>query len=124
MDGWKELSVAMDGDKWLQRGFAVLAINGPGQGEALIREVWYDPDTYGKLGSSAFDLAAARPEIDPSRIVVHGLSFGSYWATTLAAAEPRFLTCGVAMTCFEAGGFSLFETASPTFKLRFIAVPA
>lgn len=120
MDGWKELSVAMDGDKWLQRGFAVLAIDGPGQGEALIREVWYDPDTYGKLGSSAFDLVAARPEIDPSRIVVHGLSFGSYWATTLAAAEPRFLACGVAMTCFEAGGFSLFETASPTFKLRFM----
>ena len=24
MDGWKELSVAMDGDKFLQRGFAVL----------------------------------------------------------------------------------------------------
>jgi hypothetical protein len=23
------------------------------------------------------------------------------------------------MTCFETGGFSIFETASPTFKLRF-----
>lgn len=120
MDGWKELSVAMDGDKWLQRGFAVLAVDGPGQGESLIREVWYDPDTYGRLGPSAFDVAAARPEIDPKRIVVHGLSFGSYWASTLAAAEPRFLACGVAMTNFEPSGFSIFQTASPTFKLRFI----
>lgn len=120
MDGWKELSVAMDGDKWLQRGFAVLAIDGPGQGEALIWEVWYDPDTYGKLGPSAFDFAAARPEIDPNRIVVHGLSFGSYWASTLAAAEPRFLACGVAVTNFEPGGLLIFQTASPTFKLRFM----
>ncbi|MDF5728459.1 MAG: prolyl oligopeptidase family serine peptidase [Rhizonema sp. PD38] len=120
MDGWKELSVAMDGDKWLQRGFAVLAIDGPGQGESLIREVWYNPDTYGKLGPSAFDFAAAQQEIDPKRIVVHGLSFGSYWASTLAASEPRFLACGVAMTNFEPGGFSIFETASPTFKLRFM----
>ncbi|MBV8884136.1 MAG: acetylxylan esterase [Chroococcidiopsidaceae cyanobacterium CP_BM_RX_35] len=120
MDGWKELSVAMDGDKWLQRGFAVLAVDGPGQGESLIREVWYNPDTYGKLGPSAFDVAATRPEIDPKRIVVHGLSFGSYWASTLAAAEPRFLACGVAMTNFESSGFSIFQTASPTFKLRFM----
>lgn len=120
MDGWKELSVSMDGDKWLQRGFAVLAVDGPGQGESLIREVWYDPDTYGKLGPSVFDVAAARPEIDPKRIVLHGLSFGSYWASTLAAAEPRFLACGIAMTNFEPGGFSIFQTASPTFKLRFM----
>ncbi len=120
MDGWKEISVAMDGDKWLARGFAVLAVDGPGQGEALCREVWFDPDTYGQLGPAAYSGAASRPEVDPARVVVHGLSFGSYWATLLAAAEPRFAACGVAMTCFEPHGFSIFETASPTFKLRFL----
>jgi cephalosporin-C deacetylase-like acetyl esterase len=120
MDGWKEISVAMDGDKWLARGFAVLAVDAPGQGEALCRGVWYDPDTYGQFGSAAFDFVASRSEIDPERIVLHGLSFGSYWATQLAAAEPRFMACGVAMTCFEPHGFSIFETASPTFKLRFM----
>lgn len=120
MDGWKELSVAMDGDKFLQRGFAVLAIDGPGQGEALIREIWFDPNTYSKLGSSAFDFVAARPEVDRKRIVVHGLSFGSYWSSLLVASEPRFAACGVAMTCFEPDMFSIFETASPTFNLRFM----
>jgi len=120
MDGWKELSVGMDGDKFLQRGFAVLAIDGPGQGEALIREIWFDPDTYGQLGPAAYAFAAARPEVDPARIVVHGLSFGSYWSSSLVAHEPRFLACGVAMTCFEPDGFSIFETASPTFQLRFM----
>ena len=120
MDGWKELSVCMDGDKWLTRGIAVLAVDGPGQGGSLCRGVWYDPDTYGQLGPSAYEFLAARPEIDANRIVVHGMSFGSYWATQCAAAEPRFAACGVAMTCFEPHGFSIFETASPTFKLRFM----
>ena len=120
MDGWKELCVAMDGDKFLQRGFAVLAIDGPGQGESLTREIWFDPEAYGQLGPAAYDFAAARPEVDPERIVVHGLSFGSYWASSLAAHEPRFAACGVAMTCFEPDGFSIFETASPTFQLRFM----
>lgn len=120
MDGFKEISVAMDGDKFLNRGFAVLAVDGPGQGECLTREVWYDPETYGQIAPVAYDLLASRAEIDPTKIVVHGLSFGSFWATQLTAAEPRFCACGVAMTCFEPGGFSIFHTASPTFRLRFM----
>ncbi len=120
MDGWKEMSVCMDGDKWLTRGIAVLALDGPGQGEALTRGIWYDPDTYGSFATPVFEYLQTRPDIDLGRIAVHGLSFGSYWATQLAAGEPRFIACGVAMTCFEPGGFSIFETASPTFKLRFM----
>ncbi len=120
MDGWKELSVAMEGDKWLARGVAVLAVDGPGQGESLTRGIWYDPDTYGALGKSIFDVLETHPEIDLHRVAVYGMSFGSFWATQLAADEPRFVACGVAMTCFEPGGFQIFETASPTFKLRFM----
>lgn len=72
------------------------------------------------MAPAAYELLASRPEIDPTRIVLHGLSFGSFWATQLAAAEQRFSACGVAMTCFEPGGFSIFHTASPTFRLRFM----
>lgn len=53
MDGFKEISVAMDGDRFLNRGFAVLAVDGPGQGECLTREIWYDPQTYGQLAPAA-----------------------------------------------------------------------
>jgi len=35
-----------------------------------------------------FDYAAARPEVDPSRIVVLGRSLGSYVAVTLASSRP------------------------------------
>ena len=120
MDAFKEMSVAMDGDRLLNRGFAVLAIDTPGQGESLTRGLWYDPDTYGELGPAVYEALARRDELDPDRILLFGRSFGSFLATQLAAAESRFAACAVVMTCFETGGFSLFETASPTFKLRFM----
>ncbi len=120
MDGWKEMSVAMDGDRYLTRGVAVLVVDGPGQGESLTREIWYDPDTYGEIGGAIFDYLNTRPEVDINRVGLNGVSFGSYWCTQVVAAEPRFAACGIVMTCFEPGGFSIFETASPTFKLRFM----
>jgi dienelactone hydrolase len=120
MDAYKEISAAMDGDRWLSRGFAMLALDGPGTGESLCREIPYDPDTYGQLGPVAFDYLDQRPDIDSARIVLSGLSMGSLWATTLAAAEPRYAAVAVAMTCLEPGEFSIFQTASPTFKLRFM----
>jgi dienelactone hydrolase len=120
MDAFKEISVAMDGDRLLNRGFAVLAIDTPGQGEALTRSVWYDPLRYAELAPTLYEALAGRPELDPERIMLFGRSFGSYLATQLAAGEERFSACAVAMTCFETGGFSIFETASPTFHLRFM----
>lgn len=119
MDGFKEFSVAMDGDRYLTRGFAVLAVDGPGQGECLTRGVWYEPERYGEFATPAYELLANRPEIDAQRIFLHGISFGSFWVTQLAAAEPRFAGCSAVMTCFEPGAFSTFETASPTFRTRF-----
>ena len=37
MDGFKERSVALYADPWMERGFAVLAIEGPGYWEAPVR---------------------------------------------------------------------------------------
>jgi cephalosporin-C deacetylase-like acetyl esterase len=47
------------------------------------------------------------------------LSFGIPFAL-IAAAEPRYAAVAVAMTCLEPREFSIFQTASPTFKLRFM----
>jgi hypothetical protein len=52
---YKEISAAMDGDRWLSRGFAMLALDGPGTGESLCREIPYDSETYGELGLVAFN---------------------------------------------------------------------
>jgi hypothetical protein len=52
------------------------------------------------------------------RIAVYGVSFGSYWATQLATSDDNVIACGVALVCHEPGCRTIFETASPTFKLR------
>ena len=89
-----------------------------GQGEALVREIWFDPKTFAAIGPAAYEWCAARPEVDAAEVVTYGLSFGTYWCAALTAAGPRHLAAGVAMTCFEPPGDSLVKTASPAFELR------
>lgn len=120
MDAFKELTVCASADRYLARGLAVLVIDGPGQGSCLPRGIWYDPDTYGEVGVGAYELAAAAAEIDPDRIMVWGLSQGSFWATQMAAAEPRFAACSVMYTCFDPGNAAMFATQSPTFSQKFM----
>ncbi len=120
MDAFKELQINASADRFLRRGFACLMLDGPGQGTSLSREIWYDPDRYGELGTAAFDAMAARPEVDTGRIMAWGLSFGSFWATQMAAAEPRFAACAVMYTCFQPHNWPLFEMAAPSFKQRFM----
>ena len=120
MDAFKELQIGASADRFLRRGFACLMVDGPGQGTSLTREIWYEPDRYGEVGTSAWEFAAARPEIDSGRIMAWGLSFGSFWATQMAAAEPRFAACAVMYTCFQPHNWPLFEMAAPSFKQRFM----
>ncbi len=120
MDAFKELQIGAAADRFLRRGFALLMLDGPGQGTCLTRGISYDPDRYGEVGRNAFDWAAGRPEVDADRIMVWGLSFGSFWATQMAAAEPRFAACAVMYNCFQPGNWPLFEMAAPSFKQRFM----
>ena len=120
MDAFKELAIFGAGDRFLRRGFACLVIDGPGQGTSLLRESWYDPETYSQVGTSAINWLLGRNEIDPQRIMAWGLSFGSFWATQMAAAEPRFAACAVMYTCFQPHNWPLYEMASPSFKQRFM----
>lgn len=120
MDAFKELQINASADRFLRRGFACLMLDGPGQGTSLTREIWYDPDRYGEVGTAAWEAMASRPEVDAGRIMAWGLSFGSFWATQMAAAEPRFAACAVMYTCFQPHNWPLFEMASPTFKQRFM----
>jgi dienelactone hydrolase len=120
MDAFKELQIGGQADRFLRRGFAVLMLDGPGQGTCLTRGIWYDPDRQGELGTTAFDAMVKRPEIDPERIMMWGLSFGSFWATQMAAAEPRFAACAVMYNCFQPHNWPLYEMAAPSFKQRFM----
>lgn len=120
MDAFKELAVSASADRYLARGLAVLVLDGPGQGTCLTRGIWYEPASYGELGVNAYETAAALAEIDADRIMVWGLSQGSFWATQLAAAEPRYAACSVMYTCFDPGNAAMFATQSPTFRPKFM----
>jgi len=120
MDSFKEISVALYGDRWLNRGIAVLALDGPGQCEAPIVGVRVSMENWIAAASAVYDWLAARPEIDPDRVAVAGNSFGSFFGTIMVANEPRYRACAVSATCLEPGCHTIFEEASPTFKKRFM----
>ena len=71
----------------LSRGLAVLAIDGPGQGEAEY-ELRIEP-AYERVTTAVADYLKGRDDIDPDRLGVFGVSLGGYYAARSAAYEPR-----------------------------------
>jgi dienelactone hydrolase len=120
MDGNKEKYVSLYGDHWMQRGFAFLAVEGPGYWEAPLRGIHVDMGGWVETGKEVMKWLLARPEVDPDRIAVVGSSFGSLFSAVMMSDEPRYRACAVTATCYEAGGDAIFEQASPTFKHRFM----
>ncbi len=120
MDSYKEIQVALYGDKYLNRGIAVLAIDGPGQYEAPMIGLYFTMENWMAAGPALVDWIAARPQLDSTRIGVAGTSFGSLFGTVLTANEPRIKACAVMSVCHEPGCHTIFQEASPTFKKRFM----
>jgi cephalosporin-C deacetylase-like acetyl esterase len=120
MDTFKELFVALHGDRWLSRGVAVLALDGPGQAECRVLGLTVSMGNWTTVGKTVVDWLLARPEVDPDRVGIFGNSFGSFFATIVTATEPRIKACVANSTCLEPGFHSIFEEASPTYKKRFM----
>ncbi|MBN2058376.1 MAG: alpha/beta fold hydrolase [Candidatus Saganbacteria bacterium] len=77
----------------LQRGYNCLLFEGPGQGEVIrVQQLPFRPD-WEKVVTPVVDFALTRPEVDPQRIALMGISFGGYLAPRAAAFEPRLKAC-------------------------------
>jgi hypothetical protein len=120
MDSFKESSVSLTNDRFLARGVAVLAIDGPGQYESPLLGVYVSMQNWIDAGPVLVDWLLQRPEVDGQKIGVTGVSFGSFFSTILTANEPRIAATAVMATCLEPGCHTIFEEASPTFKKRFM----
>jgi len=120
MDSFKEHQVAIYGDKVLERGMARLAMEIPGQGVALERGLFVTETSAAEAGRAIVAWARTDRDLRPDGIIVAGNSFGSFWATQIAAAVDGLAGCAVAGLIHEPGMHEIFETASPTFKARFM----
>jgi pimeloyl-ACP methyl ester carboxylesterase len=85
-DLWKD-TVAIQSRAFLSHGIAVLALDMPGTGDAPL------PAAPGseRIFSAAIDHVATRSDLDGSRIVLRGQSWGSYWAARTGYVEARRL---------------------------------
>jgi pimeloyl-ACP methyl ester carboxylesterase len=79
----------------VDRGLAMLIVDGPGQGWALRHQKIYSRPDWEVPAKAAFDYLAKRPEVDAKRIAMMALSFGGYHSARAAAFEHRFAACVV-----------------------------
>jgi esterase FrsA len=75
----------------LPEGIGFFAVDSPGTGQAPRKA----DESADQMYSRVLDYLARRPEIDKNRILVHGQSFGAYWAAKLAHTEAKRLVGAV-----------------------------
>jgi dienelactone hydrolase len=128
MDNAKEMSVIFAGLDFQKRGINTLAIDGPGQAEALRLRNIHGRHDYEAAGIPAYDYVAARPEVDSKRVAVMGYSFGGYHAPRICAFDKRYAAC----VCFGAMHKNVHDfvkghapadprrTSASTFQFRWV----
>ena len=86
----------------LTRGYNVLTFYGPGQGLALLEQkLPFRPD-WEKVITPLVDYALSRPDVDPERIALLGISQAGYWVPRAVAFEQR-----IAAAVADPGVFSV-----------------
>jgi pimeloyl-ACP methyl ester carboxylesterase len=109
-----------------KRGLACLSIDGPGQGESLLRMLKVHVETwnYERAVTAALDYLETRPEIDTLRIATLGVSTGSYWSPRAALYEARhknrIKACVGLMAQWDPYFVTEFEYAQPAFKSNYM----
>ncbi|MCC7484389.1 MAG: alpha/beta hydrolase [Burkholderiales bacterium] len=93
LDSAKEINTLFAGVEIANRGIHCIVIDGPGQGESLRLRNIYTRHDYEVAGTCAYDFVTSRPDVDPSRVAVGGLSMGGYYAPRIAAFEKRYAAC-------------------------------
>jgi pimeloyl-ACP methyl ester carboxylesterase len=115
-DGTAEELYFTNGAAALERGYNVLAFDGPGQGTMIIEHgVPFRPD-WENVITPVVDFLHGRPDTDAERIALIGLSFGGYLAPRAATAEQRLAAC-----ISDCGPYDLFDATArrlPGFLAR------
>jgi pimeloyl-ACP methyl ester carboxylesterase len=102
----------------LQRGMHVFSFDGPGQGESNLRGIRLTADNYEDAAIAAIDYLLTRSEVDPQKVGLYGLSFGSYWAMRTAAKDSRLAAVAAPWASFV-DKYYLMTEESPRYKQLF-----
>ncbi len=109
-------------DMWVQgaaaavaRGYNCLAFDGPGQGQALHEQSLYFRADWEAVVTPVVDWALARPDVDPERIALLGISQGGYWVPRALAFEHR-IAAGIADPGVVDVGAAMLDHASKSLR--------
>jgi fermentation-respiration switch protein FrsA (DUF1100 family) len=121
MDASKEIMVSMYGDKFLERGIAQFAYDGPGQGECTYRNILVTETNHMDAARAVYAWLSRHPHIDVDRSVIWSVSMGTFFGLQAAAAlGDKIRGAAVAFVCHEPGLVSLMDRSAPSFKMRFM----
>jgi alpha-beta hydrolase superfamily lysophospholipase len=110
----------------VERGYNVLVFDGPGQFGPLHRQgLTFRPD-WEKVVGPVVDFALKRPDVEPTKIALHGVSFGGYLAPRAAAFETRLAACIADDGLYDYGAAQLtgIPEAMRAVVLKALAAPS
>lgn len=81
--------IYFSGRELVERGYALLLVDTPGRGSSMYVKNIPTRADYEVPGKACFDWLFARPEIDPDRVGLMGISMAGYYAPRVAAFEDR-----------------------------------
>lgn len=119
MDQTKEVFPKAFHNIALSRGFHVLAMDGPGQGNSNMQKIRAVKDHYERAGAAVISYLQKRKEVDPKKIAIYGISMGSYWSLRLSSYDHRAAAVVSSVACFNPNN-TIFTQSSPRFKQMFM----
>jgi dienelactone hydrolase len=94
------------------RGMAYLAVDFPGQGGTLrLQDLHLPPDTE-RIAKALIDYLETRPDVDPTRIGMQGISMGGYGVPRCASGEKRIKAAFMSSGSYHLGQ-DLFDYFPP-----------
>ncbi|MEI6621272.1 MAG: alpha/beta fold hydrolase [Actinomycetes bacterium] len=103
-DSTVEESYFFNGAAALARGYNALMFDGPGQGAALVDQGLLMRPDWENVLPPVVDFLLTRPDVDPARLALIGLSLGAYLAPRAASGEHRLAAC-----IADCGAYDLFD---------------
>jgi hypothetical protein len=85
--------------QYVRRGMSFIDVDGPGHGGTLRENKLYAPPATERVAKAVIDYLVTRPDVDPSRIGLHGSSMRGYSGPRCVTAEKRIKArwpCGAA----------------------------